>query len=82
MTGKEYVKAAAQVTKTIADYHENIRGQSTIVANREVGFLQKENLVPANPPQKGEPWQNVYADLDKVVLKNVRNFVLSSNYTD
>ena len=71
MDGKQFTDRASQVTEMVVDYYATLKDQEEIIAKREVGFL--DALVPKEAPQKPEPWERVYQDFDKVVIKNVRN---------
>ena len=76
MSSEKYVAAARDVVENVAHYYDTLRDQGSIAEYKPYGedapnFLQSEDLVPAEAPQKGESWESVRDDIERVVFKNV-----------
>jgi len=52
----------------IATYLETIRSRR-VFPDVSPGYMN--NLVPAEAPQAGEPWETIMADVEKVVMPGV-----------
>lgn len=74
MNSDEFRQAAKQLTDYIADYIEGLRTRS-VVPDVEPGYLNE--LVPDAPPEQGEPWINLFNDIEPVIMKGVSFFSLS-----
>jgi aromatic-L-amino-acid decarboxylase len=66
MDSKEFRKWGKEMIDFVADYWENIRDHLP-TPDVQPGFMRK--LVPDEAPEDPEPWENIFGDLDKVVIK-------------
>lgn len=71
MTPEEFRRYGRQVVDRIADYLEEIE-RYPVRSQVEPG--QVRALLPAHPPESGEPYEQVLADLDRVVLPGVTHW--------
>ena len=76
MDDQQFVKAAGQIVNLVADYHANLPKKRKVIVRKEEGFLtaKKEKGgegLPIEPPQEAEKWEDIFGDIDRVVLKNV-----------
>ena len=69
MDEKSFFSAADEVLHLVSSYHTNIAERRTVGPDVKPGFIH--DLVPDEPPQNPEPWEKVYEDIDKVVVKGV-----------
>uniref|UniRef100_A0A1I8II82 Aromatic-L-amino-acid decarboxylase n=1 Tax=Macrostomum lignano TaxID=282301 RepID=A0A1I8II82_9PLAT len=65
MDREEFRRQGKAMVDFIADYFASFR-QRQVVPDVRPGYLRP--LIPAEPPQAGEPFENVMADLERVVL--------------
>lgn len=75
MNSDEFREASKQLTDYIADYIEGLR-QRSVVPDVEPGYLN--DLVPELPPEQGEPWCNLFNDIEPVIMKGVSSINLTS----
>lgn len=68
MNSDQFRLAAKQLIDYIADYIEGLRGRS-VVPDIEPGYIN--NLVPEEPPETGEPWTNLFNDIEPVIMRGV-----------
>lgn len=71
MTPEEFREHGKQVVDWIADYWERVESlpvQSQVAP----GDLRKQ--LPATPPERGEPFEAVLADLDRIILPGVTHW--------
>jgi hypothetical protein len=52
----------------IADYLENIRDRR-VFPDVKPGYMRE--LVSENPPMEGEEWENIFTDVDRVIMPGV-----------
>lgn len=52
----------------IADYLENIR-ERRVFPDVQPGYMRA--LVPENPPMDGENWENIFKDVEGIVMPGV-----------
>ncbi len=52
----------------IADYLQNIRSRR-VFPNVSPGYMR--NLVPDSAPDKGELWEDIFRDIERVVMPGV-----------
>uniref|UniRef100_A0A1I8IWA1 Aromatic-L-amino-acid decarboxylase n=2 Tax=Macrostomum lignano TaxID=282301 RepID=A0A1I8IWA1_9PLAT len=71
MDREEFRRQGKAMVDFIADYFASFR-QRQVVPDVRPGYLRP--LIPAEPPQAGEPFENVMADLERVVLSGVTNW--------
>lgn len=55
----------------IADYLENI-GERRVFPDIKPGFIRE--LIPDSAPVKGEPWDVIFQDVDKVIMPGVTHW--------
>lgn len=65
---REFGKAAVDY---IADYIEKIR-EKDVIPSVTPGYC--ESLIPKDAPQKGESWQEVLKDLDKIIMPGITHW--------
>lgn len=68
MDASEFRTAAKQLVDYIADYIENIR-ERPVLPSVEPGYIR--DLVPGSPPEEGQTWEEVYQDIERVVMPGV-----------
>jgi len=68
MDAEEFRKRAKEMVDYVADYLENIRDRRPLSAVRP-GYLRQ--LVPAEAPRDAEPWEDVMADIERVIMPGV-----------
>ena len=71
MPADEFRRFGREVVDWIADYFERIE-EFPVLSQVEPGWL-KENL-PTTPPDRGEDFESVLADLDKLILPAVTHW--------
>lgn len=59
----------------LADYLENIRSRR-VFPDVVPGYMRE--LVPVEAPQQGEPWENIFQDVERVIMPGVCSFNLDS----
>jgi aromatic-L-amino-acid/L-tryptophan decarboxylase len=71
MSPEEFRRYGRQVVDWIADYHEKIESYPVLsrVAPGEV-----RGQLPAVPPERGEPFEAVLADLDRVIMPGITHW--------
>ena len=52
----------------IADYLENIRDRR-VFPDVKPGYMRE--MVPENPPMDGEKWENIFNDVETVIMPGV-----------
>lgn len=52
----------------IADYLENIRDRR-VFPEVKPGYMR--DLIPSSPPLEGEKWEDIFKDVDRVVMPGV-----------
>ncbi len=68
MDAEEFRKRGKEMIDYVADYLENIRRYPPL-AQVEPGYLQK--LIPEQAPETGERWEDVFQDIDRVIMPGV-----------
>ncbi len=68
MNADEFRKAGKEMVDYVADYLENIE-QRRVLPSVEPGYLHK--LIPEEAPQDPEKWQDVFKDIERVVMPGV-----------
>jgi aromatic-L-amino-acid/L-tryptophan decarboxylase len=77
MTAEEFREYGRQVVDWVADYWENIESRP-VGARVEPGEIA--SALPAEAPEKGEPFSAVLADLDRVVMPGITHWQHPSFY--
>ncbi len=72
MDAEEFRKAGKEMIDYIADYLENIRDRR-VLPTVEPGYLHK--LIPDHAPQEGEKWEDVFKDVERVIMPGVRQII-------
>ena len=68
MNGDEFRVAGKQMIDYIADYLENIR-ERPVLSSVEPFYIR--SLVPDSPPEQPECWNDVFGDVEKVIMDGV-----------
>jgi aromatic-L-amino-acid decarboxylase len=71
MTPDEFRRHGRQVVDWIADYWERVE---SLPVRSPAAAGQVRDLLPPAPPQRGEPFEAVLADLDRVVLPGLTHW--------
>ncbi|KAJ4443463.1 hypothetical protein ANN_05132 [Periplaneta americana] len=71
MDAKEFRQFAKATVDYIADYLENIRDRQ-VLPSVEPGYLQ--DLIPKEAPHTPEKWQEILADLERVIMPGVTHW--------
>ena len=77
MDAEDFVTAAGQLASLVADYHTNLPNKKRVTVFKREGFLTADppygEGLPSEPPQHGEKWEQIYRDIDRVIIENVRH---------
>lgn len=68
---EEYRKRGKEMVDYIADYLTNIR-ERRVFPNVKPGYMRE--LVPDQAPTKGEPWEEIFKDIDRVIMPGVTHW--------
>ncbi|XP_032672244.1 histidine decarboxylase [Odontomachus brunneus] len=71
MNLEEYRKHGKEMVDYIADYLGNIRSRRVYPAVSP-GYLR--NVLPASAPVDGEPWQDIFADIERCIMPGVTHW--------
>jgi aromatic-L-amino-acid decarboxylase len=71
MTPEEFRKYGRQVVDWIADYWERVE---SLPVRSQVEPGEVRRRLPAHPPEQGEPFEALLADMDRVVLPGVTHW--------
>jgi aromatic-L-amino-acid/L-tryptophan decarboxylase len=71
MTPEEFRTYGRQVVDWIADYYEQIESFPVL---SQVAPGEIRAALPPDPPEQGEPFSNVLADLDRVILPGITHW--------
>ena len=68
MDADQFRYAAKQLTDYIADYIEGLRDRP-VLPDVQPGYIN--SVVPKEAPEEGEPWDNLFNDIENVVMRGV-----------
>lgn len=68
MDAQQFRKAAMELVDFIANYLENIRERPVLP---DVKPLYLQALVPSEAPEEGESWNDVFKDIERVIMPGV-----------
>ncbi|XP_031827345.1 histidine decarboxylase isoform X2 [Nomia melanderi] len=71
MNLEEYRKHGKEMVDYIADYLANIRSRRVYPAVSP-GYLR--NILPSSAPVNGEPWDDIFADIEKCIMPGVTHW--------
>ncbi|XP_008553493.1 aromatic-L-amino-acid decarboxylase [Microplitis demolitor] len=71
MEAKEFKEFAKATVDMIVDYNDSLRDRK-VLPNVEPGYLSK--LIPEEAPEKAESWQDVFNDIERVILPGVTHW--------
>ena len=77
MDAEEFRKRGKEMVDYVADYLENIRDRRPL-SNVEPGYLHK--LIPEEAPEEGEKWEDLFPDIERVIMPGVRFIVIYKTY--
>lgn len=63
-----FLNSGKEMVDYIADYLENIRSRR-VFPNVQPGYMR--DLVADNAPQDGEEWDEIFADVERVIMPGV-----------
>ena len=75
MNAEEFRKAGKEMIDYVADYLENIE-KRPVLPSVEPGYLH--HLIPEEAPQDPEKWEDVFSDIERVIMPGVR-VILQTN---
>lgn len=67
-SAEEFRRAGYQLIDYVADYMENIR-ERPVLSSVQPGFMRQ--LIPESAPEKGESWEAIFQDIDRVIMPGV-----------
>jgi aromatic-L-amino-acid decarboxylase len=70
-TPEEFRKQLHELADWIADHRENI-DKLRVAPNNKPGALRAQ--LPAAPPEKGEPFEKVFADVDRIIIPGMTHW--------
>ncbi|KAJ6642856.1 Histidine decarboxylase [Pseudolycoriella hygida] len=71
MNIEEYRMRGKEMVDYIADYLENIRDRR-VFPNVKPGYMR--NLLPESAPLEGEEWQNIFLDVERVIMPGITHW--------
>ncbi len=71
MSPEEFRRYGRQVVDWVADYHEKIESYPVL---SQVAPGEVRGQLPAAPPEHGEPFEAVLADLDRVIMPGITHW--------
>jgi aromatic-L-amino-acid decarboxylase len=71
MTPEEFRKAGHKLVDWIADYRAGVESRA-VMAPSKPGAIKA--MLPPNPPAKGESFDAIYRDIDRVVMPGITNW--------
>ncbi|XP_076267107.1 histidine decarboxylase [Rhynchophorus ferrugineus] len=71
MDSQEFREKGKEVIDYIADYLENIRDRR-VFPDKKPGFIR--GLIPDAAPVKGEKWDDIFKDVEKVIMPGVTHW--------
>ncbi|CAI9732632.1 histidine decarboxylase-like [Octopus vulgaris] len=71
MDFEEYRLRGKEVVEYIAEYLSNIRSRR-VLPDVKPGYMRK--LVPENAPEKGEKWENIFSDIERVIMPGITHW--------
>ena len=75
MDSNQFRIAGKQMVDIVADYLDNIRDRPVLPS---VQPFYINDVVPPEPPEDGEPWQDVFKDIEKVIMPGVSTIILTN----
>ena len=69
MNAEEFRKVGKEMIGYVADYLENIE-KRPVLSSVEPGYLH--HLIPEEAPQDPEKWEDVFNDIERVIMPGVR----------
>ena len=67
----ECAKILELTWKLVKTYYDNISSRR-VVSNAEPGYLRK--ILPASPPEKGEPWADIQKDIETKIMPGITHW--------
>lgn len=71
MTPEQFRQYGKLVVDWVADYYESVESLP-VLSNVKPGYIRKS--LPASPPEHGEPFESLLADIRKVILPGVTHW--------
>ncbi|KFM81141.1 Aromatic-L-amino-acid decarboxylase, partial [Stegodyphus mimosarum] len=71
MDSKEFRRYAKEMVDLVADYMDTIRNRP-VLPDVQPGYIRQ--LLPSSPPEEPEPWRNILADVEKVVMPGMTHW--------
>lgn len=77
MDASTFRQMGSDMLECIANYMKNIHDMP-VVPDVKPGFLLQQ--LPSSPPEEGESWDNIYSDVNNLILPGVRIFFIVCRY--
>ncbi|KAK7178110.1 Aromatic-L-amino-acid decarboxylase [Paraphaeosphaeria sporulosa] len=71
MDSSQFREAAHSAIDEIIQYYDNV-AETPVLPNVSPGYLRP--LLPAGPPEEGEPWSAIQADIDKIIMPGLTHW--------
>lgn len=71
MNAEEFRIAGRQMVDFIADYLETIRDRPVLPS---VQPLDIKNMLPAEAPEEGEPFEDIFPDIERIIMPGVGHY--------
>ncbi|XP_052790248.1 aromatic-L-amino-acid decarboxylase-like [Mya arenaria] len=71
MDAEEFRKRGKEMIDYVADYLENVRDRR-VFPEVSPGYLRE--LIPDHAPEEGEKWENVFKDIERVIMPGVTHW--------
>lgn len=72
MPPEEFLRRAAEIARRIADYHERGAHEASVLSTSAPGAVAA--MLPAAPPDHGEPWDDILADIERIVMPGITHW--------
>ena len=77
MDATEFRRRAKEMVDYVADYLENV-GERRTVSAVQPGYMK--DLIPSEAPVEPEAWEDVFKDIERVIMPGVRVFDCNSMF--
>ncbi|KAF9738943.1 hypothetical protein PMIN03_005300 [Paraphaeosphaeria minitans] len=71
MDSSQFREAAHSAIDEIVQYYDTV-AERPVLPNVSPGYLRP--LLPAGPPEEGEPWSAIQADIDKIIIPGLTHW--------
>ena len=78
MDAEEFRKRGKEMIDYVADYLENIRDRR-VFPEVQPGYIRE--LIPDHAPEDGERWEDVFKDIERVIMPGVRQIAYQTGFS-